>query len=364
MEWSRNNIYHPFNSYKALHHSERFKVIAEGGIPPPVVVNLDPTNRCTYDCVWCMAREHRQSNIADMTVEEMLWIPQALKDWKVKASCVAGGGDPTLNANAHILVRGLNDAGLDVGFVTNGANMPDRLVETLTDCRFVGFSMDAGYEWTYSKLKKVDVTTFNKVIDNIMKLSKLRNSSSRMRIGYKYLVHPENIHNNEIYIAIQLAKCIGVDDFQLRPLLTDRSFFDKEIVYAEDTKKVVDEQIDRARRDFEDESFKIYAVTHKFQANLKKKLNFDKCRATPLGSTWTAEGDVYLCVDRRGDPSLRLCSWRKGMDEVKAAWGSERHHELINNIDLHDCPRCTNAPYNEFLNMLYSPDDPMMRNLI
>ena len=363
MEWSHNNTYHPFNSYKALHHSDRFKVIAEGGIPPPVVVNLDPTNRCTYDCVWCMAREHRQANISDMTVEEMKWIPEALKDWKVRAACVAGGGDPTLNANVHILVRGLDDAGLDVGFVTNGANMPDRLAETLANCcRFVGFSMDAGYDATYAKLKKVDVGMFANVLGNIEKLAKLK--GGRMRIGYKYLVHPENIYDDEIYRAIQIAKAIGADDFQLRPLLTDRSFFEHEIMYSPDTKQVVDQQIDKARTDFEDENFKIYAVTHKFQPDLKKKLNFDKCRATPLGSTWTAEGDVYLCVDRRGDPSLRLCSWRKGMDEVKAAWGSQRHHDLINNIDLHDCPRCTNAPYNEFLNMLYGPDDPMMRNLI
>jgi len=359
--------YNPFNSMKALVHADKFKSIVNGNFQSPVVINIDPSNRCNFSCRWCMARKHREDNKAGMLSKtDMINIVSFISEQKIPACCIAGGGEPTLNKDSGYLVEQLKRCGVDIGFVTNGYLLTPELAFTLARCcRFVGFSMDAGYAKTYSFLKKVPENYFGTVLENILMLSIERNKAgSNMRIGYKYLAHPDNIDSNEIYEAIKTAKYYGADDFHLRPLLTDREFFDNKIIYTEKMIESVVNQINAGRNDFENSNFKVYGIMHKFyKSQFKKKHNFKKCMATPLTTTWTSEGDVYLCVDRRGDESLKLCSY-KDKNEVSENWNSRKHHDMIKAIDIKECPRCTNGPYNEFFEQIFCDEDPMMYNLI
>lgn len=62
-EWTAQKRWNPFNSYKLLVHVERWRQIKRGRpIPPPVLITVDPTNICNFNCVWCNAeyiRTHR-----------------------------------------------------------------------------------------------------------------------------------------------------------------------------------------------------------------------------------------------------------------------------------------------------------------
>ena len=51
-EWK--DPYNPFNSMKVLIWPEHLKGIADQNFLPPVQVDTDPSNKCNYDCLWCL----------------------------------------------------------------------------------------------------------------------------------------------------------------------------------------------------------------------------------------------------------------------------------------------------------------------
>ena len=68
MEWLPQKRWNPFNSNKLLAHVYRWRLIRRGRpLPPPVLITVDPTNVCNFDCVWCNAayiRKHRRSYLS------------------------------------------------------------------------------------------------------------------------------------------------------------------------------------------------------------------------------------------------------------------------------------------------------------
>ena len=100
-----------------------------------------------------------------------------------------------------------------------------------------------------------------------------------------------------------------------------------------------------------DDEFGVIGQTHKFDNNFDIKHNFKKCYATYMTAVFQpARFDdaftVGLCCDRRGDGSLELGT-SDSMKNLLTAWGSKRHHALVNAINLKQCPRCTFSGHNE-----------------
>lgn len=358
-EWS--NMFNPFNSMKVLRHANQLEGLVVGKFLPPVVANIDPTNSCNFNCSWCMAKKHRDDNPATMSMADIDIIDGLLRRWGVQSACIAGGGDPTLNPNLSYLITKLWGSGLKIGVVTNGYIMGDDLMQVLSRCEFVGFSVDAGTDESYQKLKGVPSGYLDVVMDNMRYLRTIiDDSQSKTRIGYKMLVHPDNY--KFVYEAIQLAKKSGAHDFQLRPMLGDRDFFKESIVYESEMIRLISNQLEQARDEFEDNNFKVYGIVHKFNNDYTKKHTFKKCLASALAITLCAEGDAYICVDRRGEKGMKLGSWKNPHGLVHL-WGSEVHKKLLDGIKLSECPRCTYAPYQEIIENIFI-DDNMMSTLI
>ncbi len=60
MEWT--NKFNPFNSWKVLTHSQNFEAILKGRPKAPIVINMDLTNRCNYDCGFCMFKNSKRAD--------------------------------------------------------------------------------------------------------------------------------------------------------------------------------------------------------------------------------------------------------------------------------------------------------------
>lgn len=81
-----------------------------------------------------------------------------------------------------------------------------------------------------------------------------------------------------IYEAAQLGSINGTTHFQFRPAIDNYKWNDKQI-------NEIHKQIEMAQKDFDSKNYKVMGIFHKFNPNLTKKHNFDKCRATMLTST-------------------------------------------------------------------------------
>lgn len=276
----------------------------------------------------------------------VLQLPKLWKEWGVKAVCLAGGGEPTLHYDCKPFIEECGKQGLDLGFVTNGYLVNKDWWKIINkSCKFVGFSMDAGTAKDYAKVKGVRAENFDKTIAN---LKGIADTKGDVQIGYKFLLDEFNQHS--IYKAAKIARDIGCNHFQFRPAIDDH-------IYTDSETEAIWQQISDARRDFESSDYQVFGVQHKFNANLSKKHKFEKCRATMLTSTWTADGYVYMCTDSRGNKWSKLINHYPNPQKVIDYWGGDNHWVKVSKINFkRNCDRCTLTAYNEFFEQIFIKD--------
>lgn len=359
-EWKVGKKWNPFNSFKLLAHINTWKNIKRNDkIPPPILVTVDPSNVCNLKCVWCNAESVIQSRHNYISENTLIDIADYLQYWGVSTVCIAGGGEPLMNKYTGNFIDRLVNNGIEVGVVTNGIAI-DRFIPELAKCTWVGVSVDAGDASVYKKYKGDD--KFNKVIDNIknlVKYSKITNSTLGMDrpsygVSYKFLLYKDNIHN--VYNAAKLAKEIGCTNIHYRPAGTVWSKIktNDEINFTDGEITIFKNQIENAQN-LDDETFGVYGITHKFNDKFTKCNEFENCYAIFMTAVFEPPSlknkkdsfTLGLCCDRRGDDSLELLCNCDNVYEIENVWGSERHWDIFDNIDINDCPRCTYKPHNE-----------------
>jgi MoaA/NifB/PqqE/SkfB family radical SAM enzyme len=283
-----------------------------------------------------------------MTYETMKKIIGILKTWSTRAVCIGGGGESLINPTTFLLIDELNKLGIELGIVTNGSISIEK--NHLLKCKWVGISVDAANANTHSRIKGVPNTYFNKVISNITNMTQ-----KGTEITYKFLIHPDNY--SEIYSAAKLAKEIGCNLIHIRPGAEPWFRDNKSWHFNNDMVLAIREEIKKAK-ELENDSFKVYGITEKFNPDLSVKKSFKKCYACFTTCFIDHSGDIGLCCDRRGDSKIILCN----IDEVAEFWGSEKHFKFHENININKCPRCTYSHINEiFENVII--EDKMGYNL-
>lgn len=370
-EWKSK--YNPFNSDKLFAHLDRWKEIPRSA---PALVTVDPTNLCNLACTWCNSQELQSQNKEEISPFMLRHIAKMLPNWNdskygsVNAVCIAGGGEPTLHDYTGKFIRQLTTNGTKAGIVTNGTGIK-RHLDDLINCTWVGVSVDAGTPETYKKLKGKDL--FPKVMENIELLTSQKGFDTYTEsivdtelslpgqghgVSYKYLLHPENV--GEVLEASRLAKETGCRNMHIRPVGNpwDRSL---DTTFSYGDIETFKEQLEEARQ-YEDDTFRIFGVTHKFDGNFNKKNDFKECMAVymtadfqPPRSGRQDRVDLGLCCDRRGDS--RLTMYDMTIKDIRNFWGSQKHKEMQENIKTSECPRCTYQPHNRIYEKCLKEDN-------
>ena len=279
-EWVPSKRWNPFNSYKLLSHVHRWRHIKRGkAIPPPVLITVDPTNLCNFNCAWCNAayvRSHRKGSLSEKALMQLAdFLPcwgEVSSVWKpgVEAICIAGGGEPLLNPATAAFIDRVIANNIEVGVVTNGSLMYPAM-DSLSNCTWVGVSMDAGTSETLNKIKKLkpERNTFDTVINNIATLvdySKRHNHRlgaphPAYGVSYKYLLYKDNI--GEIHQAAKLAKEIGCKNIHFRPAGTTWDNVGNptnSIQFEPDEIELFNEEIAKTL-ELDDDTFNVYVLS-------------------------------------------------------------------------------------------------------
>jgi MoaA/NifB/PqqE/SkfB family radical SAM enzyme len=333
-EW--NGKYNAFNSLKALVHVEHWKPVKEGLIPFPRFVSIDPNGSCNFNCTFCNSKEAMKKKSlsikdVDHVIEMLIW-------WGTKAVCVGGGGESLLNENTKYLLKRLHEEEIGVGLVTNGSTI-EKYLKELSYCKWVGISVDAGTPEVFSKMKGVSGKLFEKVIKNIKLLS---DYAPDLEVTYKFLISPDNY--KDIVKATGLAKENGCRLIHIRP--GAEPWFEMEGKLFTFTEEQVNEAkalIEEARATYEDKTFKVFGVMHKFSDKWEVKHDFKNCYSGFTTCLISSDARIGMCCDRRNDPDMYLGS----IYDFKKLWGSKEHIKMLKDVDVTKCPRCTMGHVNE-----------------
>jgi MoaA/NifB/PqqE/SkfB family radical SAM enzyme len=368
-EWT--DQFNPFNSMKMFFHADRLKGCAEDNYRIPLTVNIDPTNKCNFNCCFCCSDYIVKNSQETMTHEHMIEIADFLHNWGdgsedgVKSVYISGGGEPLMNPHTPKLIHRLYENNIESAVITNGTFLNDENMHIILKCcRWIGISVDAICNETYNKMKGLPATSklFDRVIDNIQKLVAIKNATnSKCDIGFKFLMHPNNF--KEVYFSAELAKALKVNDYHLRPVrYINFDKIDSSSINFKDNLQFINEQFE-AVQSLNSDTFHVYGMRHKFNPDFSIKKNFHRCWAIPMEPTFSSDGRVHICFDQRGREDLILCNHYPNVREILSVWNTPKHVEMIRKININTCPACTFSSYNEGIEKAVINDN-MCRNFL
>lgn len=341
-EWSNKNKFNSFNSWKGLLYMDWYKAIVNKKFLPPIEAAIAPIHTCNLNCKHCNSHSRMKygNKVERMEDNHLIRLIKFLALWGVKAVCFAGSGEPTLHTKLPDAIIKTHESGMCLSILTNGTNLSDKLLATVSLCTWIGVSVDSATPETFKKLKGKDC--FNSVIKNVEKMS---DNSGKCDIAFKFLVSSVNQH--EIYKACKLAKNIGVRDFHARPM----DFF-HEGIGEELIGKLANIDIDDINEQFaachelETEDFHVFTVIHKFNPDFSRKKEFKQCYGAPLSIPICADGKVYLCIDQWDNPDYVLGTHYPDPYNILKFWGNKQHIDMIYNDTPSKCKtRCTFGVY-------------------
>ena len=175
-EWSKENEYCSFNSWKGLSYIEHYNAIVQDRLLSPIEASLDPTSLCQLSCQWCNSYSFLQPEgslynnmrIRKYPSEHLEKLVKFLIDWGVRSFCFGGGGEPSLNDEVRECMKLICNEQKEFSLVTNGIYISNQLLSLLPLCRWIGVSVDVGKRKTYQQLKGID--KFDTVLKNIERI--------------------------------------------------------------------------------------------------------------------------------------------------------------------------------------------------
>jgi len=350
-EWL--NRYNPYNPMKALYWQKRLEQIAQGEIPVPITVWVDPANLCQANCFWCQFREYRRTKPVTMTASVLLSLPKSLEEWGVEGVVVGGAGEPLMHPKIVEFLEALKQTRLSVALETNGIKLRDEKIRAavIDSCSWVRISLDAATPRTYLKVKKALVGSFQKVLDGVGLLVRERNGKCP-KITLTFLIHHTNY--GEMYQFADMAKSFKVDEVHFRPVYL------RNYRFTSGLRGTSEWHLRESRKELEGDDFHIYGIVHKFDREWQRAIRFKQCYATPLVGAFGADQIFYMCPDRRGDDLLNLGKFHP-FEKFLARWGSDEHKDKISRISPPACPRCTQCITNEIIERVVLKGEMMLK---
>ncbi len=314
--------HNPYSSLKIFHHSKELEAIGRGEHMAPFYIRLKPTNICNQHCVYCTygsgdteEKAENRDDINHLDVipwEKMQEIIRDMGDMGVRAVTLSGGGEPL--SYHHILetVQMITERGIDLSLISNGSLLEGEVAQAFRHAKWIRISFDSPVRETYCKLRGVAPTMFDRVVRNIRDFSRLKDADCVL--GVNFVVSKTNA--TEVYAAAKLLKELGANNIKFAAVSETEEDYHCAI------KDDVIEQIHRAQREFQDDSFQ---VINNYERDWKKRSDvgqrFPVCYTCRLVTVIAADQRVYLCHTRAYDSKAVVGSLKH--QDFRTLWFSE-----------------------------------------
>ena len=340
-----------FSSDKILKHLDRVNAWLKGENPSPITVELDMTNLCNHRCPECSGWYFQNRDASSLPLDLAKDIIRQLAEQGIRGLIFTGGGEPLCHPGIKEAVRVASDAGLDIGFITNGSLINEKIAEVLLGCcTWLRVSLDAASADIFQKVHGLGVGEFNKVVDNIRLLARLKKSmGSQTTIGIGYLT--TDFTKNEMLDMTNLVKQLCIDYLQFRPMQLHKN--NKFSYHRDQIKKEIFRCIKQAGN-----GCRVLYSRHKYDMMEEENYgqNYQSCYGHQFASVVAADGKMYVCCHMRGNHKYCIGDLKK--NNFSEIWSSQQRHSTVANIDFRDCvPLCRDNTFNQILWNIKQPKE-------
>lgn len=333
---------YPFDYEAAilLYNFGYMRRVVKGEMVIPPEIEIHPSSRCNKGCIFCIGDDERgvrglllERDIFIKIIEDMRAynLKQGSSDLHIKRLRFTGiRGEPLVNPATKEAMQKAIDYGFEVGLVTNGILLTDKVRQVIVNGKFIQVSLNAATAETFSRESHVVANIFEKTVTNIKELVRLKHEmGTNLEIGLSFVITKENY--KEIPEFVRMAKKLGVNYARFRApegriTGTISTAQWKEInAYLEELKKL------------EDNSFKILLT----DATEKGVFipDFKSCPAHSLLGFVGPDHNIYPCthVEHKAHSSFGSLRTRSFQD----IWEGKERRKFIQEFNPSEtCPSC------------------------
>lgn len=325
-----------FDPLRLIEQREFLARYLRGENPFPPSVEIDPANSCNHDCGFCIYHSlhspGRRERLPDARLFSLL---EELVALAVRSVLFVGGGEPITHPRTVDAIETLAARGVSCGLVTNGSLVhPDRAARLKRAATYVRFSLDASTPETHAALHRRD--DFAVITANLRALAA---ASGPATVGTGYFINERNVE--EIAAAARLVKSLGADYIQFKtysglpfpPALHERVLAEIERTFA-----------------LSCNGFDVHVMERIFENSAFQVRGYSRCHFQAMKAIINADGNLYLCAQKRTDPEARIGNILE--NTLEEIWNGPRRREVVENLCLAGCPYCVHDRQNKLLEFL------------
>ncbi|MBZ0271945.1 radical SAM protein [bacterium] len=311
-----------FSEFKIINHLDRVQAVLRGELAPPVTLEIDPTNVCNHDCVWCIDIDNRTTYNTHLKRKAIFDVLTEARELGVESIVFKGGGEPMIYPRFDGLLRHAKDLGFEIGVITNGEKIIDYADALAETCAWLRVSLDAGSAETHRRVHQPKrARAYERIWEGIDAVSR------RVYVGVIYIIHPVTYH--EMTVAAQRAKETGCRYIGFKRVVADAELFDAEQYMAIEANYLV------AKKDLEDASFGVMGFRIYNFSKGPNATPYDLCLGHHLIGILCANGEMYACCSTRGNPAFSFGSvYESSLTEI---WHGEKRREVLARINAKTC---------------------------
>lgn len=332
----------PSHRYRVYYHKEYILDVVAGRLPKsPLSIEIHPSNKCNSNCNFCSYKKCNKGEILSFDAFEKI-IQQIINFKTVQSVVFSGGGEPTINSFLPNAIDLLTRHGIDVGLMTNGVHINERLLSSLKACSWIRVSLNGYDEQSYCRITNLPPSSFQKTCNNIRKMTVLKEHNPNLIVGTSCVVDSNYKSCNDLLAFFNIAKSLNVDYVMYRPY---------EGVYIGDTKiakgdfEAVLSQLEKLVQDC-----KVHTNIKTFIREKYKVKNTKKIQGCPLCDNGlilviSANGAIHPCVESIKNRQSQDC--KVDIAEYLSAI----------NIDYSICNNCRYYHMNSEIGNCFNNDD-------
>ena len=328
----------PYATNKLLYHPDLLADLRAGRVPPsPRVVHFMPELACPHSCKWCSYGHRRpedgpeaqgwknmelMDNRARLTWEQASRFLDEFEAMGGRAVELTGGGEPLLWPHVERFFErmAIGATDLELGMVTNGTLLRPEMARAfnMTRWRWARVSIDAGTEETYTRVRRVKASEWERAWRAVRLLAHARDlpgSSFRRgrRVGVGFVVDAGNY--DEVYRACRLAKANGADNIRVSIAFTPQHL-DR---FPEGALEEAAGQARQAREELDEDTFQVVDLVSERAGNLASPAqDYPYCAAKDYLCVVGGDANVYTCCSLAFNPRGLIGSVEP--DGFRALW--------------------------------------------